>query len=137
VAKIWTKKEELYIRLHYLKETNAELAKRFKTTPKSAEKKLYRLGLKRRGKKSRVAEEKRKKRIENFLREKRSPGEEKGIDEDRSRAIAQFDVAIKLYYAKKYRKAEKAFEKISKEFSNFNDLVYKAEQYIRFCLDKK
>ncbi|NOX97580.1 MAG: hypothetical protein GXO98_05925 [Nitrospirae bacterium] len=134
----WTKKEELYLRKYYLKETNAQLAKKFKTTSKAVEKKLWRMGLKRKSKSSRLSEEERRKKIGDFLREKYQPlTVEKKVDTSRSRAIAQFDLAIKLYYAKKYKQAEKAFKKIGKEFSNLEDLVYKAKQYIKFCLEKR
>ncbi len=137
----WTGKEEEYLREHYLEKTNAELAKRFKTTVKSVEKKLWRMGLKRRkGKKVDKDSEgagKKRSKIEELFREKPQLEREKRITEQRSRAIAQFDTAIRFYYAKKYAKAAKEFEKISKDFVDIGDIVYKAKQYIGFCLDKK
>ena len=136
VSRKWTKKEELYIRGHYLKETNAELAKRFKATPKSVEKKLWRMGLKRRGRSSRVSGEERKRRIEKFLRGEHQPREERKIDEQHSLAIEGFGAAIQLYYAQKYKQAESAFGKLIKDFAGVYDIVYKAKQYIKFCLNK-
>jgi DNA-binding CsgD family transcriptional regulator len=137
----WTGKEEEYLREHYLEKTNAELAKRFKTTLKSVEKKLWRMGLKRRkGKevnKDSGGEGERRSRIKELFREKPRPGRERRIAEQRSRAIAQFDVAVRFYYAKKYVKAVTEFEKLSKDFVDIGDIVYKAKQYIKFCLDKK
>ena len=137
VPRKWTREDELYIRGHYLKKTNAELAEKFKTTPKSVEKKLWRMGLKRRGEKPGVTEEERR-RIKEFLREKNHlAGGMVKVNEYRSRAIVQFDEAIKLYHEKKYRQAERLFGKLIKDFSNVHDIVYKAKQYAGFCRDKK
>lgn len=136
VSRKWTKKEELYIQEHYLKETNAELAKRFKVTPKSVEKKLWRMGLKRRRKGHPVSGEGRKTSVERFLQEGYRAKEEKKIDEQRFLVIEEFEAAIQLYYARKYKQAEGAFGRIVKDFAGVHDLVYKARQYIKFCLNK-
>ena len=142
LSRKWTGKEEEYLRAHYLEKTNAELAKRFKATVKSVEKKLWRMGLKRRkgGKVNKNSEGEGAKGsgIEELFRRKRQlRGRDRKMEEQRSRAIAQFDVAIRFYYAKKYVEAAKEFEKISKNFVDVTDIVYKAKQYIKFCLDKK
>ncbi len=141
LSRKWTGKEEEYLREHYLKKTNAELAKEFKTTLKSVEKKLWRMGLKRRkGRKvdkDSEGEGERRSGIEELFREKGQSMREGRIDEQRSRAVAQFDVAIRFYYARKYAKAAKEFGKISKDFVDIGDIVYKAKQYVKFCLDKK
>lgn len=134
----WTEEEERYLQEHYLEEPNIELAKRFRTTLRSVEKKLWRMGLKRRqkGVDSSPPGEEREKKIEEFLGEKHRPGGEKEIDQQRSRAIEGFEAAIQLYYARKYRPAESAFGKLVKDFANVHDIVYKAKQYIKFCLNK-
>jgi len=137
VSKRWTLKEEHYLKKHYVTKTNVELAERLKTTSKSVEKKLWRMGLKRKKKVSKVSVEDRNRRIREFLKEARPAEVEKKTDEHRSRAVAQFDAAINLYYAKKYKQAESAFGKVVKDFTDVYDIVYKAEQYIGFCLDKK
>lgn len=137
VSRKWTEKEEDYLRKHYLKKTNVELAKRFRTTAKSVEKKLWRMGLKKRGKSAKDREEERRRKIEEFLGRKRQVIKEKKVDEHRSQAIAEFDVAIRFYYDKKYKKAEVAFKKVIKDYADVSDIVYKAKQYAKFCLDKK
>ena len=137
VFRKWTEKEEGYLGKHYLKKTNAELAERFGTTAKSVEKKLWRMGWKRRRRTAKDREEERRRRIEEFLERKRPVVKEKKVDGCRSRAIAEFDVAIRLYYDKKYNKAVAGFEKVIKDYADIGDIVYKAKQYIEFCLDKK
>lgn len=132
-AKDWTKKEEQYLKNHFEKMRNTELAKKFKTTVKSVESKLRRMGLKRRRKSAILPEEERRRKIEEILRERhRRLGEER-INNRRPEAIAQFDRAVRLFHAKKYKRAEAVFGKIVKDFGNSIDIVYKAKQYIKLC----
>lgn len=135
----WTEKEELYLRENYLKESNIKLAERFRTTPKSVEKKLWRMGLKKRKVKKvdMSLGGERKKGIEEFLRRQLHPiKKEEKVDERRPQAIARFEAAIQLYYAKKYEQAESSFGKLIKDFADLYDVVYKAKQYTKFCQSK-
>jgi len=134
----WTKKEDLYLQKNYWKESNIKLAGRFRTTPKAVEKKLWRMGLKKRkAKKVNMSPEgERKKGIEEFLRQLHPIREEEKVDERLPQAIARFEAAIRLYYAKKYEQAESAFGEITKDFAGLYDIIYKAKQYIKFCQSK-
>ncbi len=148
LPKKWTEREEQYLREHYLEKSNVKLAKKLKTTPKSVEKKLWRMGLKRRKRgadrspgEGRERESGKKgekeRRIEKFLREKHPSEGEKKIDEQRPRAIEGFEAAMRLYCAQKYRPAESAFRRLVKDFADVHDIVYKAKQYLKFCLNRK
>ncbi|MCD5391048.1 hypothetical protein LR007_04200, partial [candidate division NPL-UPA2 bacterium] len=75
----WTRREAEYLRNHFEKMTNVELAKRFKTTAKSVESKLRRMGLSRTRKSIIVPEEERKRKIEEILREMRKQVREEKI----------------------------------------------------------
>ncbi len=134
LTKKWTKREEIYLRNHFEKMGNIELAKKFKTTVKSVESKLRRMSLSRRRKSTIIPGEERKRKIEEILSERRQRLREEGRgDNHRPEAIAQFDRAVRLYYAEKYERAEAAFGKIVKDFRNTIDVVHKAKQYIKLC----
>ncbi len=130
----WTKREAEYLRKHFEKMTNVKLAKRFKTTAKSVESKLRRMNLRRRRKPIIIPEEERKRKMEEILREMRKQVREEKIGGNRrGEAIAKFDRAVQLYYAKKYERAEAAFGKIVKNFGNAIDIVHKSREYIKLC----
>lgn len=136
-ARKWTKSEELYVGKYYLKKTNAQLAKKFKTTPKSVEKKLYRMGLKRRIGATRLSHEEKQRRIEAFLLERHPKIIDQTAIQQRKEAIAQYEKAMKFYYKEEFETAEEAFKNITENFADTRDVVYKAKQYIGFCKRKK
>ncbi|MCK4437373.1 hypothetical protein KAU86_05435 [bacterium] len=130
----WTEREAQYLKNHFEKMTNAQMAKKFKTTAKSVESKLRRMGLRRERKSAVIPEEERKRKIGEILKEMRRRLEEERAGENhRGEAIARFDQAVQLYHTKKYERAESAFGKIIKDFGNVIDIVRKARQYIKLC----
>lgn len=53
----------------------------------------------------------------------------------RSKAIAQFEKGILLYYDRRYQEAIIEFQKVMDNFNMVIDVVYKAKQYMKFCED--
>jgi Zn-dependent peptidase ImmA (M78 family) len=128
VTKRWTEEEEQYLREHFKKMTNTELAKKFGVTKISIQRKLSRLGLIRQQQKKWTTEE------ENYLIEHY----ETLSDHDLAEYFEVTVVSIKrkLNRLKLKRKKGKKNEKIS-AFDKGSSLSSKDDKKVGFKDDKK